>query len=84
VADVAHDHGAEVTDLGTMGTRQYDRDHLTRTLQSKANQLVFVDAVGPCGDWLYRYLTKQGASLLGRRALPLSQEGGRPREHRPS
>jgi transposase len=60
VADVAQDHGAEVTDLGTMGTRPCDLDHLTRTLQSKATQLVFVDEAGPCGSWLSRYLTNKG------------------------
>ena len=52
VADVAPDHGAEVTDLGTMGTRQCDIDHLTRTRQSKATPLVCVDEAGPCGSWL--------------------------------
>jgi transposase len=60
VADVAQDHGAEVTDLGTIGTRQYDIDNLTRKLQSKATPLVFVYEAGPCGYWLYRYLTKTG------------------------
>ena len=58
VAYVAQDHGAEVTYLGTIGTRQCDIDHLTRTLQSKATHLVFVDEAGPCGYWLDRYLTK--------------------------
>jgi len=60
VADVAHDHGAAVTYLGTIGTRQCDIDHLTRTRQSKATQLVLVYDAGPCGSWLYRYLTKKG------------------------
>jgi transposase len=60
VAYVAQDHGAEVTYLGTIGTRQCDIDHLTRKLQSKAKQLVFVYEAGPCGYWLYRYLTKKG------------------------
>ena len=60
VAYVAQDHGAEVTDLGPIGTRQADIDHLIRTLQSKANHLVFVYEAGPCGYWLYRYLTKKG------------------------
>jgi transposase len=60
VADVAQDHGAEVTYLGTIGTRQCDIDHLTRKFQSKAQQLVFVYEAGPCGSWLYRYLTKKG------------------------
>jgi transposase len=52
VADVAQDHGAEVTSLGTMGMRQGDIDHLTRTLPSTATQLVFVYEAGPCGDGL--------------------------------
>jgi transposase len=60
VAYVAHEHGAEVTYLGTIGTRQCDIDHLIRKMQSKATQLIFVYEAGPCGYWLYRYLTKQG------------------------
>ena len=45
---------------GTIGTRQCDLDHLIRKLQSKAKHLVFVYEAGPCGYWLYRYLTKKG------------------------
>ena len=60
VASVAQDQGAEVTDLGTIGTRQCDIDHLIRKLHSKAKQLVFVYEAGPCGSWLYRYLTNKG------------------------
>jgi transposase len=60
VAYVAQDHGAEVVSLGNIGTRQCDIDTLIRRLQSKSPQLVFVYEAGPCGDWLYRYLTKQG------------------------
>ena len=60
VAYVAHEHGAEVTYLGTIGTRHCDIDHLIRKLQSKATQLIFVYEVGPCGYRLYRYLTKTG------------------------
>jgi transposase len=60
VAYVAQDQGAEVTYLGTIGTRQGDIDHLVRKLQSKAKPLVFVYEAGPCGYWLYRYLTKKG------------------------
>jgi transposase len=60
VAYVAHDHGAEVTDLGPIGTRQADIDHLIRTLHSTANHLVFVYEAGPCGYWLSRDLTKKG------------------------
>jgi transposase len=60
VAFVAQDHGAEVSYLGTIGTRQCDIDPLIRKLQSKAKQLVFVYEAGPCGYWLYRYLTNKG------------------------
>jgi len=60
VAYVAYDHGAEVTYLGTIGTRQTDIDQLARKLQSKAKHLVFVYEAGPCGYWLYRYLSKKG------------------------
>jgi transposase len=60
VAYVAKDHDAEVIYLGTIGTRQCDIDQLVRKLQSKAPHLVFVYEVGPCGYWLYRYLTKKG------------------------
>jgi transposase len=60
VAYVAQDHGAEVTYLGTFGTRQCDIDHLIRKMQSKAKHLIFVYEAGPCGYWLYRYLSKKG------------------------
>jgi transposase len=60
VADVAQDHGAEVTFLGTTGTRQCDLDQLIRQMPSKATQLIFVYEAGPCGYWLYRDLTKKG------------------------
>jgi transposase len=60
VASVAQDHGAEVTYLGTFGTRQCDIDHLIRKMQSNAKHLIFVYEAGPCGDWLYRYLSKKG------------------------
>jgi transposase len=59
VAYVAKDHDAEVISLGTFGTRQCDIDTLIRKLQSKAKHLVFVYEAGPCGYWLYRYLTKK-------------------------
>src|ERR671918_1558566 len=60
VAYVAQDHGAEVTYLGTLGTRQGDIDQLIRQMPSKANPLIFVYEAGPCGSWLYRDLTKKG------------------------
>jgi transposase len=52
VAYVAQDHGAEVTYLGTIGTRQGDIDQLIRKMPSKAKHLIFVYEAGPCGDWL--------------------------------
>jgi transposase len=60
VAYVAKDHDAEVIDLGTIGTRQGDIDHLIRKMPSKAKPLVFVYEAGPGGSWLYRDVTKQG------------------------
>jgi transposase len=60
VAYVAQDQGAEVTSLGTMGTRQCAIDPLLRQLQSKSQHLVFVYEAGPCGYWLYRYLSQKG------------------------
>src|SRR5678815_5487321 len=36
VAYVAQEHGAAVTSLGTIGTRQCDIDQLVRKMQSKA------------------------------------------------
>jgi transposase len=60
VAYIAKDHDAEVVYLGTIGTRHCDLDTLIRNMQSKAKHLVFIYEAGPCGDWLYRYLTKKG------------------------
>jgi transposase len=60
VAYVAKDHHAEVVSLGNIGTRQSDIDHLIRRLQSKSAHLIFVYEAGPCGYWLYRYLTQKG------------------------
>jgi transposase len=52
VAYVAQDHGAAVTSLGPIGTRQCDIDHLIRQMPSQAKHLIFVYEAGPCGDWL--------------------------------
>ena len=60
VAYVAQDHGAEVTFLGTSGTRPCDIDSLSRQRPSTATQLLCVYEAGPCGDWLYRDLTQKG------------------------
>jgi len=50
---------AEVMFLGTSGTRQCDIDKLVRKRQAKGKTLHFVYEAGPCGYWLYRYLTKK-------------------------
>jgi transposase len=60
VAYVAKAHDAQVVFLGTIGTRHCDIDQLIRKMQSKAKHLIFVYEAGPCGYWLYRYLTKKG------------------------
>jgi transposase len=60
VAYVGEEHHAEVIYLGAIGTRQCDIDQLIRKMQSKSKHLVFVYEAGPCGYWLYRYLTKKG------------------------
>ena len=50
--------------LGTIGTRQCDIDALVRKLQSKSPRLVFIYEAGPCGYWLYRYLTRKNLSCF--------------------
>jgi transposase len=60
VAYVAQEHHAEVIYLGAGGTHQCDIDQLIRKMRSKSKHLVFVYEAGPCGYWLYRYLTKKG------------------------
>ena len=65
VVYIAQDHGAAVTYLGTIGTRQYDIDQLVRKMQSKAQHLIFVYEAGPCGYWRYRYLRKKDYNCWG-------------------
>ena len=52
VAYLAQDHGAKVSYLGSMGTRQGDIDQLVRKMPSKAKHLICVYEAGPCGYWL--------------------------------
>jgi transposase len=59
VAYVAEEREAEVVFLGTVGTRQCAIDKLIRKLQAKGKTLHFVYEAGPCGYWLYRYLSKK-------------------------
>jgi len=61
VAYVAQDHGAEVTYLGAMGTRQCDLDQLVHQMPSKAPHLSFVYEAGPCGYWLSRSLMNKSS-----------------------
>lgn len=60
VAYASQDRGAEVVSLGSIGTRQCDIDRLIRKLESKGATLVFGYEAGPCGYWLYRYLSGKG------------------------
>jgi len=62
---VAAEREAEVGSPGTIGTRQCDIDKLIRKLQSKGKTLHFVYEAGPCGYWLYRYLTKKSLKCGG-------------------
>lgn len=59
VAYVAEEREAEVVAVGTIGTRQSDINTLMRKLQGKGKPLPLVYEAGPCGYWLYRYLTKK-------------------------
>jgi transposase len=49
VAYGAQEPGADVTYLGTIGTRQCAMDQLLRKRQSKAQPLIFLSEAGPCG-----------------------------------
>src|SRR5260370_9673403 len=60
VAYAPDGRGAEVVSRGAIGTRQCDIDKRMRKLQAKGARLVAVYEAGPCGYWLYRYLTRQG------------------------
>lgn len=64
VAYAAAEPGAEPVPVGTIGTRQCDIDALVRRLQSKSAGLVFLYEAGPCGYWLYRYLTRKGLTCV--------------------
>ena len=60
----AAESGGQALFLGQIGTRQCDIDKLRRQLHSKAQKLRFVYEAGPCGYWLYRYLTAQGEHCI--------------------
>ena len=60
VADIAQAYGAEVSSLGSLGTRPCDSEQRVRKMPSQAPHLIFVYEAGPCGDWLSRYLRNKG------------------------
>jgi transposase len=64
VAYAPEEQGTEVVYMGPIGTRQCDIDKMIRQLHSKASKLRFVYEAGPCGYWLYRYLTKKGEDCI--------------------
>jgi transposase len=64
VAYAPEDRGAEVVSVGMIGTRQCDIDKLIRRLAAKGATRVFAYEAGPCGYWLYRYLTRHGLTCL--------------------
>ena len=82
VAYASDDGRADPTHLGAIGTRQCDIDALVRKLQSKSPQLVFVYEAGPCGYWLYRYLTRKGLTcvVVAPSLIPRKHERHRPSE----
>jgi len=65
VAYVAQEHHAEGVSLGNIGTRQCDLDQLIRKMQSKSTHPICVYEAGPCGYWLYRYLSTKGQVCWG-------------------
>lgn len=56
--------GGDIKYLGTIGTRLKDIESLIRRLYSMGKKLVMAYEAGPCGYWLYRYLTKKGITCL--------------------
>ena len=64
VAHCPDERGVEVSFVGPIGTRQCDIDKMVRRLQSEAGTLVFAYEAGPCGYWLYRYLSSKGLHCL--------------------
>ena len=64
VAYASPDGPTDPVHVGAIGTRQCDIDALVRKMQSKSAQLVFIYEAGPCGYWLYRYLTRKGLTCF--------------------
>jgi len=64
VAYAPDEREVEVSFLGPIGTRHCDIDKMVRQLRSKAKTVAFVYEAGPCGYWLYRYLSGKGVRCL--------------------
>src|SRR5437667_4021528 len=64
VAYAAEDRSTEVVSLGMIGTRQCDIDKLIRKLEGEGAPVTVACEAGPCGYWLYRYLTRRGLSCI--------------------
>src|SRR3989440_11211397 len=64
VAYAAEDRSTEVVSVGMIGTRECDIDKLIRKLESKGAPFTIAYEAGPCGYWLYRYLTRRGLSCI--------------------
>src|SRR5216110_1502697 len=64
VAYATTDGPSDPMHVGAIGTRQCDIDALVRKMHSKSAQLVFIYEAGPCGYWLYRYLTRKGLTCF--------------------
>jgi transposase len=82
VAYAPTDGGVAPIPFGTIGTRQCDIDALVRKLQRKGARLVFVYEAGPCGYWLYRYLTKKELPCFVVAPLADPAQARRPRQDR--
>ena len=59
VAYVAQDHGAEVTSSGPLAHASVISINSSARCHPRPQHLIFVYEAGPCGYWLYRYLTKK-------------------------
>ena len=63
VAYVAREHGPpRSSSWAPSAPASVTSTTLSASCTSKAKQLVFVYEAGPCGYWLYRYLTRKTAS----------------------
>ncbi|MDN5871935.1 MAG: hypothetical protein L0H73_14590 [Nitrococcus sp.] len=63
VASIGTDADEPVLDVGTIGTQHYAIDRVLKKLAGRGS-LRFVYEAGPCGLWLYRYLTGKGLECI--------------------